>query len=751
MTRDELEQIAHAWRTRIVMRDVLLVAAVICAVAAGAAILFRPTPVIIAAVAAFAVALVLRLSRSQPWKLDAAHLARHLDRAFPQLEESSALWLRADDSLTFVERLQRSRVDTAARQLNAGAGHSFAAAPPDFIRRSLMWFLAAAALLVAVGVWRLLEPPAREAPGDTATSASGDTAPAETRPSPPEWPRVTEATIVVAPPAYTGRPERRVDGLSAEVEEGALVTWAVRLNKEIAEVRLRFGAGDRDLLPLRGEGDGTWRVARHVTDTVLYGLAGTMQDGVAWRADDLHSISVIKDRAPVLKIVEPAAPRTTIAAETPNPQVAVEVLATDDYAIAGAHLIATVAKGTGEAVKFREQQIAFDRIEPTADVPNGVRLVKTFDLLALGLEPGDELYFHVEATDNREPSSNRARSETRFIVLKGPDQAMTTPGAGVSGINLVPEYFRSQRQIIIDTEKLIVDQPTLSAAEFQNRANNLAIDQQLLRQRYGAFLGEEADHADETPEAHAAHEQEEHSPDDGHDHSHDAPAAAPTTHAEVAAQFGHQHDSQDEATLFDRETKGTMREALAAMWEAERFLRVGQAREALAPENRALEIIKALQQADRSYVKRVGFEAAPIDFAARRLRGDVDAVPARLFEARQTGEADPVETDIRELLRLAPWRNHDAAPSDAAHDELLRRIEPVLIDAASAKPDVVSLGAIEELRRVARGERLPNDKPSELEAGLLRMLPPAERRPRREAESSSSLAEAYYRNLESGR
>jgi hypothetical protein len=35
--------------------------------------------------------------------------------------------------------------------------------------------------------------------------------------------------------------------------------------------------------------------------------------------------------------------------------------------------------------------------------------------------------------------------------LKGPEQTVSTPGAGVAGVNLVPEYFRSQRQIIIDT------------------------------------------------------------------------------------------------------------------------------------------------------------------------------------------------------------------------------------------------------------------------------------------------------------
>jgi hypothetical protein len=82
-------------------------------------------------------------------------------------------------------------------------------------------------------------------------------------------------------------------------------------------------------------------------------------------------------------------------------RVLVDVMASDDYGITDAHLVATVAKGTGEAVKFREQKIAFDTDAPG---DNGSRrFIKTLDLLALGLEPGDELYFHVEAaiTANR--------------------------------------------------------------------------------------------------------------------------------------------------------------------------------------------------------------------------------------------------------------------------------------------------------------------------------------------------------------
>jgi hypothetical protein len=498
------------------------------------------------------------------------------------------------------------------------------------------------------------------------------------------------------------------------MEEGAAVTWTIALDQQVQQARLTADVA----LEQAGE-NGSLHGTRTISDTTLYQLEATLPDGSTWKPAEIHTLKVTKDRAPSLKIMQPSAARTEVAPAA-DARVTVEVLATDDYGIAAAHLIATVAKGTGEAVKFREQQIAFDVDEA---VENGSRrFSKTLDLIALGLEPGDELYFHVEAADNRQPASNRARSETRFIVLKGAEQIASTPAAGVTGVNLVPEYFRSQRQIIIDTEKLIADRATLPAGEFQQRANSLGIDQQLLRQRYGQFLGEEAE---------SDGDEEAHFPGDGHDHG----DGVPQTHAEVAERFGHTHDSQDQATLFDRQTKGTMRQALAAMWQAERFLRRAQPEEALAPENRALEILKELQQADRAYVQRVGFEAAPLDVARRRLRGDVDDVPLRATSLATAPVTNGEPKAVRALLR-------DAVPQLDA----LARAEPALVRAATEQPEKF-VTALEELRRLRAGSAPSAAGASTLESALLQLLPTARRAPARPEEVSPALAAPYFQRI----
>ena len=66
----------------------------------------------------------------------------------------------------------------------------------------------------------------------------------------------------------------------------------------------------------------------------------------------------------------------------------------------------------------------------------------------------------------------------------------TTVDAGL-GVDLMPEYFRSQRQIIIDSEKLLREKKGIAKETFNARSNSLAYDQKVLRLRYGEFLGEE--------------------------------------------------------------------------------------------------------------------------------------------------------------------------------------------------------------------------------------------------------------------
>jgi hypothetical protein len=45
----------------------------------------------------------------------------------------------------------------------------------------------------------------------------------------------------------------------------------------------------------------------------------------------------------------------------------------------------------------------------------------------------------------------------------------------LSGVNIKPEFFRSERQIIIDAEQLLKDKDSISVEKFNARSNDLGV------------------------------------------------------------------------------------------------------------------------------------------------------------------------------------------------------------------------------------------------------------------------------------
>ena len=178
----------------------------------------------------------------------------------------------------------------------------------------------------------------------------------------------------------------------------------------------------------------------------------------------------------------------------------------------------------------------------------------------------------------------------------------------------MPEYFRSQRQIIMDTEKLLREKNSLSEQEFKQRSNNIGIDQKLLRLRYGKFLGEENEE-----EIGGSHDHDEH---EGHDHS-EAEIAENFNNAEkVLEVVSHVHDRAEDATFFDAKTKTQLKNTLTEMWNAELKLRTFYPQKALPFEYKALVLLKDLQQQNRAFVAKTKYTTPPLA-SEKRMTGDL--------------------------------------------------------------------------------------------------------------------------------
>jgi hypothetical protein len=361
-----------------------------------------------------------------------------------------------------------------------------------------------------------------------------------------------------------------------------------------------------------------------------------------------YTIKVTPDAAPTITISQPAQMIQELKIGATTAAMALSVQ--DDYRVQRATLHLTLARGSGENIKFTDRELPL----PASPNPRLRNWAKTWTLAELGMEPGDELYFFVRAADNA-TRPHTVQSPTYTLRLPAPEAEDSEETAAMPML-VKPQSLRSQRQIIIDTEQLIADMKSMrmSMEAVRERSESIALDQGQLRRRYGQFLGEES----------SLFGAEEHDEHDEH--------AEESGKMDVLHQFGHAHDEAENATLYDEGTKKILRRALVAMWDAEKSLRAITPKTALAPEYKALEAIKELQQADRIYLHKTAFVPSPIREDIR-MTGDV--VGAASYAREQGGGEGAIPPALRELV--AALSGDAALPAlwtRTAHDWVRERL-----------------------------------------------------------------------------
>jgi hypothetical protein len=525
--------------------------------------------------------------------------ARWLDAALPELEDSAAL---LEEARTPVAKLQRRRL--LLRAAETLSQNQLASVARDHIAHGYPWLAVSVAAAVATWAWQA---PRGSMPLLTVATAAAS---------------ADELLLRVTPPRYTGVARFETAPRELQVPAQSEVQWCLRQPRTV-DAAVELSDGQR--LPL-GRECAQWRAG----------------ESVFWRwRGERYTLRVLPDQAPVVSVNQPKDMVQVLSATSTHAAIAVAVR--DDYMVRRATLHLTLARGSGENIRFSDREIPL----PVSNDPRVRDWSKQWTLAELGMEPGDELYFFVRAGDNAEPP-HQVQSPTYTLRLPGPPAAEDDSSA--LPVMVKPENLRSQRQIIIDTEQLIADMKVrLPASEAQARSEAIANDQAMLRRRYGQFLGEESS---------LFGEQEEHE-NDGSEKG-------------LMAQFGHLHDESESATLFDPATKKVLRRALAAMWDAEKALRAITPRPALAPEHRALEAIKELQQADRIYLHKTAF-APPAIKEEVRLSGDTAG--SHSYQRAQGAPPEGLPSELQVLMQaLAADAPLPALWSRTAQDWIRSRI-----------------------------------------------------------------------------
>ncbi|GAA4046756.1 hypothetical protein GCM10022409_36020 [Hymenobacter glaciei] len=508
---------------------------------------------------------------------------------------------------------------------------------------------------------------------------------------------------MVTPPAYIRLAAFAPAQASFQCPQEARVRWQVRVSNGAGQPApvLELGTQRLSLRPVPGQ-TGAFFTEQILTTSVLYRLryAGTVSDD--------YAIDVRPDLAPVLRIVTPKA-YTLVAALGQRPEVPIRATARDDYGLTRAELVITVAQGQGEAVKFRELR---------RDLSGGLNgsqanLGSVLNLPKLGLTYGDELYFYLSARDNH---GHTTRTDSYLVQWQDTAVADSAPDLGM-GVKVAPAYFRSQRQIIIDTDKLLAEKPKLDAATFASRANALGFDQQSLRLRYGKFLGEESEAGIGAPAPHSPIAEDEDAPasptaeaPEHDDHDHAAPPvssakASPTAATDALMDpYIHKHDDAETADFLEPAVKTKLHAVLDQMWAAELRLRTGQLTAARPYEYRALRLLKEVQQQTRVFVKKAGFTPPPMPEATLRLTGELAG--ATVPHHQQMLPAPNPQPAVRAALRwlAAADQGQPSRPADAA---VLDQAGAVLAGAALSRPSfyLPALRALRELSQAVRAGR----------------------------------------------
>ena len=625
------------------------------------------------------------------------NLLLHLNHQCPELEHSAQLVTTPLSRDALLNRLQQQKVLMTLAEL---ISQNDPILQPNYPIRpyvlGTLWIVIILSVLVFLNPVAMLLNNHKDTTAETKIATNMEPA------------SIVHVQIDIVPPPYTQLPAFDSKKLDLTLIAGSLVRWTFEIDNPKPEYFIQFSQGKEvDAAPLKlvNNGNGNFSAERVIEQSGIYHISDGLQ-----MIGTVHSLQVNQDQRPVIRILEP---QTTVTqfAQSSQPIAIARVQVSDDFALTKVDILASVAKGSGEAVKFRDQTFDFDsRIEE-----NGKSIFsKRWILSELGMEPGDELYFTVRAWDNKAPEPQLSRSQTKiFRWLEDDEQVLMSEGIL---LDFMPEYFKSQRQIIIETQQLIADKKLLTPNEFDLTSRSLGQSQGDLKLKYGQYLGDEfddgsgghemekgpgvpdihfkdGDHNDGTELDEDAPQQAagelEHQHEDG---DHDAQVDK-SGYQEMIEQYGHAHGDTDIGVMGAQSPKALMKQAIAKMWDAELHLMLSQPELALPFEEEALHFLNRAKKAERIYVKRLGFEPPPVT-EKRRYQGDLSDI--RSYQKDYIAILNNSDQHrLNQLLNLITLRlngpdSTQSRPFSSAEKSIIEDVKAQLIKQSETRPAMMS-------------------------------------------------------------
>lgn len=722
----------------------------------------------ITALVSVIISLLLTLRKKNYWKVNSSDFLEHINRHFSEYQESAQL-LERTTALTSLQLVQKKRIENQFnRDLDAGRLRNLQ--PQfNFVLPLLLLFLSLVSYSISDDLHSIYS---------DLISSSGKKGVNIDSPEKgllaKSSPSVIAHKVLIQPPSYTEKTTTIASQLDFEAIQGSSITSQIEFSRP--ELEYYYTRSGKPAVQMTKQ-DLKFVYNDSAEQTSLYKFS-YMQRGQLIDIDGVYTITLIRDAAPKISITRP---RTTLLefAKSENPEFTLSAEIKDDFGISDVKILASVAKGSGEAVKFRDKTFRFSPSEITSKVNSSrnktgyfknANYQKSWSLNELQMEPGDEAYFSLQAFDNKQPE--RQLSKSNNIIVRWLDEDEVELALEGIQIKFIPEYFRSQRQIIIETEQLIADDKDISRDKFDELSTELGNSQSDLKQKYGQYLGDEfgegqgaqlglADgyHGGETMSSGEAsagldHDneddlKEEHNEEEHHNNQTLDDIAEQQTHnhqhnennednsndlsgaRQLIDQFGHNHSSVEVAPLSRKDPKSWMKMAVNEMWKAELHLMMSEPSKALPYEYKAYKYLKLARQAERVYAKRLGFEPPPVS-EERRLTGELKAILEYDLSKVIAVDSDSDSELFSSAIQLLSQRDLENRSFLTEKQQItLSSVSQKLLKLSEQRPTLIKYAAMAEKLALSKNLGLDNCENcvSELEAKLWQLIPPPLSRP----------------------
>lgn len=296
-----------------------------------------------------------------------------------------------------------------------------------------------------------------------------------------DLPHVRRIDLEYRFPAYTGLPNQRVeDGGDIAAVRGTRVT--VEVTATIRPTGGSLVAGGRDTIPLTLEGTGVMvgqlTVDRPSSYRVVFQTAAA--GWVVGSAE--YAIDVLSDQPPTVRFRTPGRDLQVTSVE----EVFTEAEAQDDYGVARLEFTYQVNGGA-------ERTIA---LAPGSGPSREVVGSHTFFLEEQGLKPGDLVSYYARAIEtNHAGGAQEATTDIYFLQVRpfereyrAADQQPSMGGGGGAGAS-PGELSQRQREIVAGTFNLVRDSARYSGTERRENLATLALGQGRLREDVETLVG----------------------------------------------------------------------------------------------------------------------------------------------------------------------------------------------------------------------------------------------------------------------